>query len=44
MPKVARELPFAHACDKIAIEYKQHDPQTINPVLVAIRRRFIVHA
>jgi len=31
---VASELLFAHTCDKI--EPKQHDPQTINPVLVAI--------
>jgi len=27
MPKVASELPFPHAFDKI--EPKQHDPQTI---------------
>jgi len=40
MPKVASELPFGHACDKV--ETKQHDPQTINPVLVPILKRFIV--
>jgi len=33
-------LSFAHACDKI--DPKQHDPQTINPVLVAILKRFLV--
>jgi len=34
MCKVVSELPFAHTCDKI--EPKEHDPQTINLVLVDI--------
>jgi len=40
MPKVASELQFGHACDKI--EPKQHDPQTIHLVLEVILRQFIV--
>jgi len=40
MPKAVSVLSFAHTCDKI--DPKQHEPQTINPVLVAILKRFLV--
>jgi len=40
MGKVVNELPFAQACDKI--EPDEHGPQTINLVLVAILRRFVL--
>jgi len=42
MCKVVSKLPFAYASDKG--EHNDHDPHSINPVLVATLRRFAVYA